>query len=100
MFATIGWDIVNEIGLLKQPFFLFSSRKIRIAPGLDSVQPGFSGPDPDRFLDVGDEDLAVADAPGLGRAPDRVDRLLDQFVAITISILTLGRKSTMYSAPR
>src|SRR6186713_1496993 len=61
--------------------FLFSSRKIRIAPGLDSVQPGFSGSDPDRFLDVGDEDLAVADPSGLGGAADRVDRLLDQVVA-------------------
>src|SRR5882672_10029173 len=61
--------------------FLFFSRKIRIAPGLDSVQPGFSGSDPDRFLDVGDEDFAVTDAPGLGGAPDRVDGLLDQVVA-------------------
>src|SRR5437879_9011830 len=60
--------------------FLFFSRKIRIAPGLDSVQPGFSGSDPDRFLDVGDEDLAVADAPGLGGAADRVDGLFDQLV--------------------
>src|SRR3954454_6295778 len=32
--------------------FLVFSRKIRIAEGLDSVQPGFSGSDPDRFLDV------------------------------------------------
>src|SRR5690242_14302078 len=60
--------------------FLFFSRKIRIAEGLDSVQPGFSGSDPDRFLDVGDEDFAVADAPGLGGATDRVDRLLDQII--------------------
>jgi hypothetical protein len=60
--------------------FLLFSRKIRIAPGLDSVQPGFSGSDPDRFLDVGDEYLAVSDAAGLGGAPDRVDRLLDQVI--------------------
>src|SRR6478609_5527832 len=60
--------------------FLFFSRKIRIAPGLDSVQPGFSGSEPDSFFDVGDEDFAVADAPGLGGAADRVDGLLDQFV--------------------
>src|SRR4051812_2970796 len=59
---------------------LFFGRKIRIAPGSDSVQPGFSGSDPDRFLDVGDEDLAVADAPGLGGAADRIDRLFDQLV--------------------
>src|SRR5882724_7916730 len=60
--------------------FLFFSRKIRIAPGLDSVQPGFSGSDPDRFFDVGDEDFAVADASRLGSAPDRIDGFLDQFV--------------------
>jgi hypothetical protein len=60
---------------------LFFSRKIRIAPGSDSVQPGFSGSDPDRFFDVGDKDFAVADAPGLGGAADRVDGFLDQVVA-------------------
>src|SRR4051794_15661608 len=36
----------------------------RIAPGSNSVQPGFPGPDADRFLDVGHENLAVADPPG------------------------------------
>src|SRR5260370_18428955 len=60
--------------------FLFFSRKIRIAPGLDSVQPGFSRSDPDRFFDVGDEDFAVADATGLGSPADGVDGFLDQFV--------------------
>src|ERR1700730_1798343 len=47
----------------------------------DGIQPGFSGPDANGFLDVGHEDLAVADGPGLGRAPDGVDRSLDQIVA-------------------
>ena len=46
----------------------------------DRVQPGFSGADADRLFDVGHEDLAVADAPGLGRAADGVDRPLDQIV--------------------
>src|SRR6266540_151810 len=78
---TIARDIANEIRPPKQPFSCFSVAKFGIAPGLDSVQPGFSGSDPDRFLDVGDEDLAVAYAPGLGGAADRVDRLLDQVVA-------------------
>src|SRR6476646_5971117 len=54
--------------------------KCGIAPGLDSVQPGFAGPDADGFLDVGDEDFAVADASGLGRAADRIDRFLDQII--------------------
>src|SRR5665213_408782 len=48
--------------------------------GSDGIQPGFTGPDANGFLDVGDENLAVADAAGLGGAPDRVDRLLDQVV--------------------
>src|SRR3954451_3340255 len=48
--------------------------------GSDGVQPGFPGPDADGLLDVGDENLAVADAAGLRRAADGVDRLLDQVV--------------------
>src|ERR1700733_6890737 len=51
-----------------------------IAPGSDSVQPGFPGSDANGFLDVGHEDFAVADAAGLGRAADRVDRPFDQGV--------------------
>src|SRR5258708_13393162 len=46
----------------------------------DGVQPGFSSPDPNRFLDVGNEDFAVADAAGLGRAPDGIDGFLYQIV--------------------
>src|SRR6266702_2531557 len=41
----------------------------------DGIQPGFPCPDANGFLDVGHENLAVADPPGLGRASDRVDRL-------------------------
>src|SRR3569832_506665 len=47
---------------------------------LDRVQTGFTGPDADGFLDVGYENLAVADAPGLRGTADGVDRALDQFV--------------------
>src|ERR1700712_1633938 len=46
----------------------------------DGVQPGFPGSDANGFLDIGYENLAVADAAGLRRAPDRVDRLLDQVI--------------------
>src|SRR6185312_1509728 len=46
----------------------------------DGVQSGFAGSDANGLLDVGHENLAVADPPGLRRAPDRVDRLLDQIV--------------------
>src|SRR5205085_11580805 len=59
----------------------YFAAKFRIANALDSVQPGFAGPDADRFLDIGNEDLAVADATGLGSAADGVDRLLHQIVA-------------------
>src|SRR6266702_2071455 len=50
-------------------------------PGLNGVQPGFAGSDADGFLDVGHEDLAITDAPGLGRAADGVDGPLDEVVA-------------------
>src|ERR1700680_2818824 len=46
----------------------------------DGIQPRFPCPDAYSFLDVGYKDLAVADAPGLGRTPDRVDRPLDQII--------------------
>ena len=45
--------------------------------GSNRVLAGFSSSDADGFLDIGHEDLAVADPPGLGRAADRVDRALD-----------------------
>jgi hypothetical protein len=47
-----------------------------------------------------DEDLAVADLAGTRRLDDRVDRVSTASSATTISIFTLGRKSTTYSAPR
>src|ERR1700753_3060245 len=52
-----------------------------IAPGSNSVQPGFSRPDPDRLLDIGYEDFAVADPPRLRRAADRFDGFFDKVVA-------------------
>src|SRR5215471_4819789 len=59
---------------------------------LDRVQPGFTGPDADCFLYVGDEDLAVADAPGLCRAADRLDGLFDQLVRDHDLDLHLGQE--------
>ena len=45
------------------------------------VQPGFAGPDPDCFLDVRDEYLAVPDPAGLGSASDRLNGFFDHVVA-------------------
>src|SRR5262245_5400758 len=45
------------------------------------IESGFPRSDPDRFLDVGDENLAVADPPGLSGAPDRLDGFFDHVVA-------------------
>src|SRR6266851_5028632 len=62
--------------------------------GLDSdgVEPGFPSSDPNSLLDVGNEDLAVADTPGLGRTPDRVDRPLDQVIPDNDLDFDLGQK--------
>src|SRR5262245_47600835 len=68
-------------GCRKQPVFLVFAEKFPIANSLDSVQPGFPGPDADRFLDIGNKDFAVADATGLGSAADGVDRFLHEIVA-------------------
>src|SRR6201999_2265708 len=48
--------------------------------------------DANGLLDIGHEDLAVADPPGLGGAPDRIDRALDQVVADHDLDLHLGQE--------
>src|SRR5262245_4458238 len=48
--------------------------------GSDGIHSGFSRSDPDGFLDVGDENLAVPNPPGLGGAADRLDGFLDHVV--------------------
>src|SRR5688500_2959360 len=54
-----------------QNFFIgFSSECRRI---------GLAGADADDFFQIEHEDLAVADLAGIGRALDRLDRLLEQF---------------------
>src|SRR5579871_1497374 len=51
------------------------------APGsLYRVQSGLSGPDANGFLYLGDENLSIANASGLGGAADGVHRLVDHFV--------------------
>src|ERR1700681_3247810 len=75
-------------------FNTISSRQYRGVGGIDSdgIQPRFPGSDREGLLDVGDEDLAVADAPGLGRPPDRVDRPLDQVIPDHDLDFDLGQK--------
>src|SRR6185437_2511839 len=58
----------------------------------DRVQSGFSGADADGLFDLGDENLAVADTPGLGGAADRVDRAVDEVVADHDLDLHLGQE--------
>src|SRR6201997_2740794 len=58
----------------------------------DGIEPGFTGSDPNGLFDVGHEDLAVADAPGLGRPSDRVDRPIDQFIGYHDLDLNLGKE--------
>jgi hypothetical protein len=58
----------------------------------DGIEPGFTGSDPNGLFDVGHEDFAVADAPGLGRPPDRVDRPFDQFIGYYDLDLNLGQE--------
>src|SRR6187402_1944386 len=52
-----------------------------MCPRLNGVDAGLSGPDPDRFLDVRDENLAVPDPSGLCRAPDRLHGFFNHVVA-------------------
>src|SRR5215813_11928381 len=57
-----------------------TTRRHRLAgPSVRSqrVGVGLAGADADRVADVGDEDLSVADLPGLGGSRDRIDHLVD-----------------------
>src|SRR5438093_3692644 len=47
---------------------------------LESAVSGFARADPHRFVQVGDKDLSVSDAAGLGRPDDRLDHLVRQLV--------------------
>ena len=67
------------------------------APTSMPSERGFAvlaGPDADRFGDVEDEDLPVADLVGLRRVLDRVDDAATIASGATISTFTLGTKST------
>src|SRR6201999_4453620 len=67
---------------------------------LDRVEPGFTGPDADGLLDIGHENLAVADPPGLRGAPDRVDGALDELVGNDDLDLHLGQEvDDVFRAP-
>ena len=59
---------------------------------LYGIQSGLAGADANGLLDIGHEDLAVADPPGLGGAADRIDRALDQVVADHDLDLHLGQE--------
>jgi hypothetical protein len=66
----------------------------------DGVESGFPGPDANGLFDVGYEDLAVADASGLGGAADRIDGPLNQFVGNNDLDLNLGQEvDDVFCAP-
>ena len=67
---------------------------------LNGFGAGFTGANANGSVEVGDENLAVADLAGACGIDDRLDDLLGDLVATASSILALGRKSTTYSAPR
>src|ERR1044072_218824 len=53
---------------------------MKFARRLNGVDAGFTGPDPDRFLDVRDEYLAVPDPTGSRPATDPLDSFFDHVV--------------------
>src|SRR3974390_2295183 len=58
----------------------------------DRVHAGLPSSDPDGFFECGDEDLSIANAPGLGRATDRLHRFLNHVVAEHNLDLPLGKE--------
>src|SRR5215211_2919162 len=64
------------------PFWIFPGRTAVQLADLRSDRLGarLAGADPDRFLDARYKNLAIADAPGMGRLADRLDGALDHVV--------------------
>ena len=58
----------------------------------DRVRAGLPGADPDGLLDLRYKYLAIADAAGLGRGADRLDRRTEIFVRDHDLDLHLGQK--------
>src|SRR5580658_1096369 len=58
----------------------------------NGVYAGLPRSDPDGFLDVGEEDLAVPDPPGLGGTADRLDGFLDHLISEHNLDFHLGEK--------
>src|ERR1051326_6789314 len=52
-----------------------TSSSVLLAPLLDRVAAALTGPDADHVVDRQDEDLAIADAAGLGRLLDRLGQI-------------------------
>jgi len=73
---------------------------IRVSPRDYKLPSPLSGPDPDHLLEIVDEDLPVADLPVPAAVRIRSTTAGDELVVHCASILTLGMKSTTYSAPR
>jgi len=71
--------------------------------GVSGLEGGFASlvvADADGFVDAADEDFAVSDAAGAGRAENGLDGLVFPSSLTIISILILGSRSTVYSLPR
>src|SRR6266542_3730223 len=58
----------------------------------DGIQSRFTRANPDCLFDIGDENLAVADPPGLGGATDRLDGFFDHVVSEHNLDFDLGKK--------
>ena len=66
---------------------------------LDGFLIAFSGPDPDRLIERGNEDLAVANLPGSSRRGDGFDRLTDEIGRHGDLDLQLGQKADRIFRP-
>src|SRR5665213_3647372 len=75
----------------------WKKKEVEIAPGsgrvrLNRVGAALAGADADRLLDGRDEDFAVADAPGMRRLLDRLDRALNHRIFHDDFDLHLGQE--------
>src|SRR5688572_31134107 len=75
--AALSWAYAGAAAAAKAKNKASMEISFFIVPLLERFSAGFAGADADHLLELENENLAVADFPGVGRFLDRLDDLLE-----------------------